>query len=42
MVAWLVGDYHALGNLPRIEAGILLALALAFLWLRPARDATEA
>jgi len=42
MAAWFVGDYHALGELPRIEAGIFLALALAFLWLRPTRTAVEA
>lgn len=42
MAAWLVGDYHSLGNLPRIEAGIFLALALAFLWLRPTRTVAEA
>lgn len=39
LAAWFVGDYHALGNLPRIEAGIFLALALALLWLRPSRVA---
>jgi len=35
MVAWVVGDYHMLGNLPRFEAGLFLLLALAFVWLRP-------
>jgi len=36
MTAWFVGDYAVwLGNLPRIEAGVLLVLALALVWLRP-------
>ena len=36
MVAWLVGDYYLwLGELPRAEASLFLALALAFVWLRP-------
>ena len=35
MTAWIVGDYHALGALPRAEAAIFLLLALAFVWLRP-------
>ena len=35
MLAWLVGDYASLGELPRIEAGVLLLLALGFVWLRP-------
>ncbi len=42
LAAWFVGDYHALGNLPRIEAGIFLAVALALLWLRPPRAAAAA
>jgi hypothetical protein len=42
MVAWLVGDYAAIGELPRIEAGILLVWALAFLWLRPQAAGREA
>lgn len=39
MIVWFVGDYHAWpGNLvPRVEAGLFLLLALAFLWLRPER-----
>ncbi|MEN8184017.1 MAG: hypothetical protein ABFS46_15935 [Myxococcota bacterium] len=36
MVAWLMGDYAALGELPRVEAAVLLLWALAFVWLRPA------
>ncbi len=37
MMAWVVGDYAVLGNLPRAEAAAFLLLALAFVWLRPAR-----
>lgn len=33
---WVMGDYAAVGDLLRVEAVLLLALALAFLWLRPA------
>jgi hypothetical protein len=40
MLGWVVGDYHVLaGELLRVEAGLFLLLALAFLWLRPARTA---
>ena len=36
MTAWVIGDYHMwLGELPRIESGIFLLIALGFLWLRP-------
>ena len=36
MVAWFMGDYHALaGELLRLEAAVFLLLALAFVWLRP-------
>jgi hypothetical protein len=36
MLGWLMGDYYAVfGNLLRVEAGLFLALALAFVWLRP-------
>ena len=35
LLAWLVGDYALLGELPRIEAALFLLLALAFVWLRP-------
>ncbi len=38
LAVWVVGDYHALGNLPRIEAAILLVAALGMIWLRPARS----
>jgi hypothetical protein len=38
MLAWFSGDYYAVtGNLPRVEAGASLAIALAFVWLRPRR-----
>ena len=42
LLAWLSGDYHLLGQLPRIEAAIMLALALAFVWLRPPHPAADA
>jgi hypothetical protein len=35
MTAWVVGDYYLTGDLLRIEAGVFLLLALAFLWARP-------
>jgi len=36
MLAWFSGDYYAVtGDLPRIEAAVLLAAALGFVWLRP-------
>jgi hypothetical protein len=36
MLAWFSGDYYAVtGDLPRTEAAIFLAVALAFVWLRP-------
>jgi hypothetical protein len=38
--AWVMGDYAEVGNLLRVEAAIMLLLALAFLWLRPARGVT--
>ena len=37
IVAWVVGDYVVLGDLLRVEAALFLVLALAFVWLRPAR-----
>ena len=38
-VGWFMGDYHALaGDLLRYEAALFLALALAFVWLRPAPE----
>ncbi len=36
MAAWLMGDYAYLGELLRVEAAVLLVLALGFVWLRPA------
>jgi hypothetical protein len=37
MLGWVAGDYYVLaGDLLRVEAGLFLLLALAFLWLRPA------
>lgn len=40
MVGWLMGDYYAVfGDVLRFEAALFLALALAFVWLRPAAAA---
>jgi len=39
MVGWFMGDYYALmGDVLRYEAALFLALALGFVWLRPAPD----
>lgn len=35
VIAWVVGDYAALGNLLRVESAVFLLLALGFVWLRP-------
>jgi hypothetical protein len=35
IAAWFIGDYAFLGNALRVEAALLLLLALAFVWLRP-------
>ena len=35
MIAWFSGEYAEIGNVPRVEAAILLLLAIAFIWLRP-------
>jgi len=35
MLAWFSGEYAEVGNLPRVEAAIMLLLALGFIWLRP-------
>lgn len=41
MAGWVVGDYYVwLGDLPRGEAALFLALALGFVWLRPRARAT--
>ncbi len=34
-LGWFMGDFAQLGELPRIEALLFLAVALAFVWLRP-------
>jgi hypothetical protein len=40
MLGWFMGDYYALfGDVLRVEAGLFLALALGFVWLRPAAAA---
>jgi hypothetical protein len=39
MVGWFMGDYYAwAGDVLRYEAALFLALALAFVWLRPAPE----
>ncbi|MGH7336449.1 MAG: hypothetical protein ACREI7_02620 [Myxococcota bacterium] len=35
IAGWFLGDYAFLGDLLRVEAGVLLLIALAFVWLRP-------
>jgi len=41
MIAWFSGEYAEAGNVPRVEASIMLILALAFIWLRPPSEAAE-
>jgi len=39
MLGWFMGDYYAwAGETLRYEAALFLALALAFVWLRPAPE----
>ena len=35
MTAWIIGDYQGIEGLLRQEAAVMLALSLAFVWLRP-------
>jgi hypothetical protein len=35
LIAWFSGEFAEVGNLPRVEAAIMLLLALGFIWLRP-------
>ncbi len=42
LIAWFSGEYAEVHNLPRIEAAIMLLLALGFIWLRPPRPLAEA
>ena len=42
ILVWVTGDAAWAGEAPRVEAALFLVLALAFLWLRPARAASEA
>ena len=35
IAAWFFGDYAFLGDILRVEAAVLLLVALAFVWLRP-------
>ena len=42
LIAWFSGEYAEVHNLPRIEAAVMLVLALGFIWLRPPRmEASE-
>ncbi|MFP6656239.1 MAG: hypothetical protein VCB25_11485 [Myxococcota bacterium] len=42
MLSWLVGDYYVwLGDLPHIEATVLLVLSLVLVWLRPTVAETQ-
>jgi hypothetical protein len=42
MAAWFMGESPFSGNLPLAEAGAMLGIALAFVWLRPPRRAWAA
>jgi hypothetical protein len=41
MIAWFSGEYAEIGNTPRVEAAIMLLLAIGFIWLRPSRIAPQ-
>ena len=41
VLVWVLGDFWWLGGAPRVEAIVLLSMALAFLWLRPPRAVAE-
>jgi hypothetical protein len=41
VLVWMLGDFWWMGETPRVEAIVFLVLALAFLWLRPPRAATQ-
>ncbi|MEZ4215156.1 MAG: hypothetical protein R3E88_01640 [Myxococcota bacterium] len=42
MAVWTVGDAPVPPEVPRIEAAVFLAVALAFVWLRPRAARAEA
>ncbi len=37
LLAWYSGEYRLAGDQLRLESGVLLMLALGFVWLRPSR-----
>jgi hypothetical protein len=37
LLAWYSGEYRLAGDQLRLESGLLLVLALGFVWLRPTR-----
>jgi hypothetical protein len=39
LLAWYSGEYRLAGDQLRLESGVLLVLALGFVWLRPSRAA---
>ncbi len=39
ILVWLTADLAWLDDVPRIEAGLFLVLALAFVWMRPSAPA---
>jgi hypothetical protein len=41
MAIWLMGDFAWVGETPRLEAGLFLLIALAFVLLRPAKRARQ-
>ncbi len=41
MLFWFLGDLAWVGDVLRVEAAVLLLLALAFVWLRPTHSAAE-
>ena len=35
IIAWFSGEFAEIGNIPRVEAAIMLVLAIGFIWMRP-------
>jgi hypothetical protein len=35
IIAWFSGEFAEIGNIPRVEAAIMLLLAIGFIWMRP-------
>jgi hypothetical protein len=42
LVAWASGEFAEVGNVPRVEAAIMLLIALMLIWTTPAREAKPA